>query len=57
MLVAGGGDENVADLRRVDHFHHAETVHRGFQCANRIDFRHDHVSAEAARRDAMPRPQ
>ena len=56
--VARQGDEDVADLRRVGHGHHAEAVHHRFQRGQRVDFRHDHLRAHAARaaRDAAPAP-
>src|SRR5882757_5580682 len=54
MLVAGGSDEDIGDFGRIDHFHHAETVHRSFERADRIHFSNDYVGAETtcARRDA-----
>ncbi len=57
-LVAGDGDENVADLRGFVHGHHAEAVHDGFDGFRGIDFGDDDVGAQAlgAHRDAAAAP-
>src|SRR4051812_11038623 len=49
VLVAGHGDEHVADLGRFHHRHHAEAVHHGFDRFRRVDFGHDNVRAHTAR--------
>src|SRR5258708_4203927 len=47
VLVSRHRDVNVAFLHRFGHGHYAETVHRGFDTLDRVDFGDDHVSAEA----------
>src|SRR5882762_4778731 len=46
-LISGHGDVNVAFLDRFSHRHYAEAVHGRFDAFHRVDFRDDHVSAEA----------
>ena len=47
VLVAGDGDENIADLCGFSHRHHAESVHHGFEGLGGINLGHDHVGAHA----------
>ena len=49
ILVAGDGAEDVADLGGVDHRHHAEAIHDGFERFRRIDFGDDDFCASATR--------
>src|SRR6266851_1279952 len=46
-LVSRHGDVNVAFLHRFGHGHHSEAVHHGFDSLYRVDFRDDHVRAQA----------
>ena len=57
-LVAGDGDEHVADFGGFAHGHHAEAVHHGFDGLRRIDFGDDDVGAVAlgAHGHAAPAP-
>ncbi len=57
-LVAGDGDEDVADFGGFAHGHHAEAVHHGFDGFRGIDFGDDHVRAVAfgAHGDAASAP-
>src|SRR5215471_8505417 len=48
ILIAGDGAEDVAELGRLDHRHHPETVHHGFQCLGWINLGHDHFRASSA---------
>ena len=48
VLVAGGGDEDVACLGDVLQRHDLIAVHAGLQRADRIDLRHLHPRARAA---------
>ena len=41
-------NEQIADLRRLFHRRHFETVHRRFQGAHGIDFGNDNLGAHAA---------
>ena len=58
VLVAGRGEEDVADLRGLGHRQHLEAVHHGLERPQRVDLGHDHVRAHAARarRDAAADP-
>ena len=47
VLVSRHGDVNVAFLHRFGHGHHAEAVHGRFDALHRVDFRDDHVRAQA----------
>src|SRR5436309_1039222 len=57
-LVARDGDVNVTFLHRFSHRHHSEAVHHRFDALHRIDFRNNHVGAEAlgAHGHAAPAP-
>src|SRR6266705_1033428 len=46
-LVSRHGDVNVAFLHRFSHGHHAEAVHGGLDALDGVDFRDDHIGAEA----------
>ena len=58
VVVAGDGEEDVADLCGFLHRHHAEAVHRRFERPHRIDFGDDHMRAHARgpHRDAPAAP-
>ena len=56
VLVAGHGDEDVADLGGLGHRHDPEAVHRGFEGADRVDLGDDDVRAEPRARSATPLP-
>ena len=56
-LVAGHGDEDVAERRRLGHRHDAEAVERGLDRLGRIELGHDDLRARGPRaRIATPRP-
>ena len=46
VLVSRHRDVNVAFLHRFGHGHYAETVHRGLDALDRVNFRDDHVGAK-----------
>ena len=46
MEIAGDGDENIPECGGIFHLHHAETVHTGLECAERIDFCHNNIRTE-----------
>src|SRR5690606_41671176 len=50
MLIAGCGEEHIANGCRLLHCHHLEAVHHSLQRAQRIHFGHDHVRAQTLRR-------
>src|SRR5215831_6005260 len=49
VLIASDGAENVADPGSINHGHHAEAVHGGFERLRRIDFGDDDLGAGATR--------
>ncbi len=48
VQIARGGNKNIRDRGRLFHGHHAETLHRGLQGADGVDFRHPHGGTQAA---------
>src|SRR5260221_1210723 len=47
VFISGDSDEYVAFFGRVRHWHHAETIHHGFDALDGIDFGDDDVGAES----------
>ena len=45
--VAGDGTEEVTNLRRILHRHHAVAVHHRLECLERVNLRHHHVRPHA----------
>ncbi len=58
VAVARDGNKEISDLAGFRHGHHAETVHYGFDCLDRIDFGNDHICTHSARthRTALAAP-
>ena len=48
VVVAGGSDENVAELAGVVHGDHTIAFHRRLQCANRVNFRDPYLCRQRA---------
>ena len=55
---SGGGDEEVAEARRLEERHHPVAVGHGFERAHRVHFAHHHAGVQpgGAPRQALPAP-